>query len=326
MNACTAIAHANIALIKYWGKRDASLNLPAVGSISLTLEGLTTTTRVEFLPGAGDDVLTLNGAPAAEGARLRASRFLSRIRALTGTNDRAVVHSTNDFPTGAGLASSASAFAALALAGSRAAGLDLSSRALGILARQGSGSAPRSLFGGFVEMHRGSRADGDDAYAEPLLAPDVWPLTVLVAVTSEHEKATGSTSGMSSSAATSPYHQAWIDQQPSDLAAMREAIASRDFARVGELTEASCFKMHADMLATRPALLYWKPATIAAIDAVRDLRASGVPAYVTIDAGPQVKVLTLPFHAERVREHLQHVPGVLRVLTTGLGGAARVLP
>lgn len=320
----TAIAHANIALVKYWGKRDRALNLPATGSLSITLRDLSTRTRVGFDDGIEDRV-TLDGAPATEPVHARVSAFLDLVRARARTTQRAVVETENDFPTGAGLASSASGFAALALAATRAAGLDLSLPRLSALARRGSGSAARSLFGGYAEMRLGTRPDGADAYAEPVADADHLPLAVLVAITHEGVKDTGSTEGMVRSARTAPYWDAWVDTAPADLAAMRRAVRDRDLEAVGELTEHSCFKMHALMLASRPALLYWNAATVAVIHAVRGLRRAGTPAWVTMDAGPQVKVITAPEHGDAVAAMLQDVPGVRRLIRTRLGPAARVV-
>ncbi|MFC3105933.1 diphosphomevalonate decarboxylase [Salinisphaera aquimarina] len=318
----TARAHSNIALIKYWGKRDAALNLPAVGSISITLDALYTDTRVTFVPGMARDKVEIGGR-GVDAARF--TRFLDLIRARTGSAQSARVESWNNFPTGAGLASSASGFAALALAGSRAAGLELSPRDLSILARQGSGSAARSVFGGFAQMHRGSTDDGLDACAEPLLEASEWPLDVVVAITEREAKKVDSSAGMSDLDTRSDYFDAWVSHSEDDLAGMRDAIAARDFSTLGELTEYSCLKMHGLMLSTRPGLLYWNAATVAAMHAVRGLREDGVPVYFTIDAGPQVKALCQPADTARVATALQQVPGVLETRTSALGPAAHLL-
>lgn len=322
--AATAVAHPNVALAKYWGKRDAVLNLPAVGSISVTLAGLSTVTSVRFDPVLRRDELSIGGLRDVT-ALERVSRFLDLVRARAGLALRARVESRNDFPTGAGLASSASAFAALALAATRAAGLELPPRELSILARRGSGSASRSLFGGLVEWHRGERADGLDSFAEQLLPEDAWPLAVLVAVTSGAPKPVSSTAGMELTRLTSPFWTAWVERAPAELAAMRDAVAARDLARVGELAEHSCLAMHAVAMSARPGLVYWNAATVAAMHAVRELRRGGVEAYFTIDAGPQVKVLAAPGDAGRVREALGTVPGVERVVDSGPGPAARLV-
>lgn len=322
MSAVTARAHANIALVKYWGKRDVELNLPAVGSISLTLKDLYTTTTVEFSPGLAADELILNGRPAEEKQRERVSRFLDRVRKMAHLETFARVVSENNFPTGAGLASSASAFASLALAATRAAGLELPPLRLSALARLGSGSAARSIFGGFVEMKVGLRDDGSDAIAEPLLPPEAWDVRLLIAITSESEKEIGSTEGMQHTAATSPFYSQWVYTSSRDLDEMRMAIFSHNFHKMGEIAEYNCLKMHAVALSARPGLIYWNDTTVRVMHAVRRLRQQGIAAYFTIDAGPQVKVLCLPHQVDTLREHLEQIPGVHRVLATSPGPGA----
>ena len=318
-----ARAHSNIALIKYWGKRDAGLNIPAVGSISLTLDALSTDTRVTFHSGLEQDEFWLAGIRADA---TRASHLLDIVRDSSGVGSRAVVESTNNFPTAAGLASSASGFAALAVAASAAAGLSLDDRELSILARRGSGSAARSLFGGIVELYAGTRDDGLDSFAEPVLAREAWPLTVVIAITELEQKSVNSTAGMGGSALTSPFYPAWVDTSEDDLVAMRLAIVNRDFEQLGELAEYSCLKLHALMMSTLPALLYWNAATMAVIHVVRELRASGIPVYFTIDAGPQVKALCLPEHARAVADALGRVAGVHETRISALGRGAQLLP
>jgi diphosphomevalonate decarboxylase len=322
-----AEARTNIALVKYWGKRDGRLNLPAVGSLSLTLDGMHTRTEVRFDPALAADTLQLDGRPVDGAPRERVARFLDLVRERAGLarTVRAEVRSANSFPTAAGLASSASAFAALALAASRAAGLALDGPELGALARRGSGSAARSLFGGFVILHRGERDDGSDCYAEPLEGAPGWDLRLVVAVAGEGAKATLSTDGMSRTAETSPYFRAWVESHPADLAAAREAVARRDLPALGEIAERSCLKMHASALAARPGILYWSGATVDGFHAIRTLRASGVGAWFTNDAGPHVKALCAPADAERVAAALAAVPGITRTIVCPPGAAARVV-
>ena len=298
-----ARANTNIALVKYWGKRDAALNLPAVGSLSLTLEGLSTRTTVTFDGKLAADSLVLNGAPADERAVGRIAKFLDIVRARAGIGERASVESSNDFPTAAGLASSASAFAALAVAATHAAGLSLSDRELSILARRGSGSAARSIFGGFAEMHRGTRADGEDSFAEPIDTSG-WDVRLVIAATTQGPKATLSTDGMRHTAETSPYYDAWVKMSERDLASAREAIARRDLEALGAVTEASCLSMHASAMAARPAVMYFVGATIEGYRTIAELRRSGVPAWFTCDAGPHVKALTDAAHAAQVEAAL----------------------
>ena len=314
----TVRARSNIALVKYWGKANAALNTPAVGSISITLEDLWTDTTVRFHPSLASDRLILNGAERTDQLE-RVARCLDLVRAAAGRELHAEVVSENNFPTGAGLASSASGFAALVGAATAALGLELAPRELSILARRGSGSAARSVFGGFVEMHKGEAADGSDSYAEPLAGAEHWPLTVLVAVTSSGEKAVGSGPGMTRSAASSPYYDDWVASHPGDLALARSAIAARDFEALADVSEASCLKMHAAAMSTSPPLLYWNGATVDCLNRIRALRADGVPVFFTIDAGPQVKAVCLPAAAADVRIALSGITGVERIIESGLG-------
>jgi len=326
MTSATAVAGTNIALVKYWGKRDEALNLPATGSLSLTLDRLGTRTRVAFDGGDGArDRVTLDGAPAAEKVAARVTAFLDRVRARAEIATRATVVTDNSVPTASGLASSASGFAALAVAAARAAGLELAPAELSILARLGSGSAARSIFGGFVEMARGSRADGTDAAARPLPEGDGWDVRLVVAITAAGEKALGSTAAMRRTAETSPYYDAWVRGVDGDLAAARAALGARDLAALGAVAERSALRMHASALAADPPILYWNPATVAAMACVRALRAAGTPAFFTIDAGPHVKVLCAARDAEAIAAALGEVPGVLRTLSAAPGSGARLV-
>jgi diphosphomevalonate decarboxylase len=318
-----ARAGANFALIKYWGKADARLNVPAVGSISITLDALFTETEVVLDPARGADELVLNGKRRDEDVA-KITACLDLLRTKAGVATRARVTSRNNFPTGAGLASSASGFAALVRAGETALGLTLSPRERSIVARQGSGSAARSIFGGFVEMHAGSAADGLDSFAEPLLAGEAWPLEVVIAVTAKGEKEIGSRTGMARSASASPYYAAWVAGQPADLATARAAIAARDFGALADISEHNCLKMHAAAMATQPPLVYWNGATVDCLHAVRRLRANGVPVFFTIDAGPQVKAVCAPGARAQVEAALREVPGVLELLTSALGPGAEL--
>ena len=300
-----ARARPNIALVKYWGKRDAERNLPATGSLSLTLSELDTTTEVTFDPALRQDELRLDGEPASEAARRRVSGFLDRVRDLARGGDFARVVSVNRFPTAAGLASSASGFAALALAATHAAGLQLPLDELAALARHGSGSAPRSLLGGFVAVHPGGADDGADWRIEALGDADFWDLRLVVALTATGPKAVGSSEGMERTRTSSPYYAPWLAANARHLDEARRALRARDFTALGRVTEASCFRMHAAALAADPPLLYWNGATVAAIHRVWQLRGEGHPAYVTIDAGPHVKVLCQPTDAEVVAAGLR---------------------
>lgn len=320
-----AQAHPNIALVKYWGKRARALNLPVVGSLSITLDSIWTRTRVQFDEALQQDELSLNGVSDAAATR-RVTANLDLLRARAGRRCAARVTSFNNFPTGAGLASSASGFAALVAAASAALGLRLETGELSVLARQGSGSAARSLYGGFVEWALGERDDGSDSAARPLLSAAEWPLRVVVAVTSEKKKSVGSTEGMTRTAETSPYQSAWVGGQEHDLAEARAAVAARDFERLAAAAEFSCLKMHALAMAAQPGLLYWNGATVEGMHRVRALRAAGVPVFFTVDAGPQLKAICLPEAAATVADALVELPGVLRIIECGLGGGAEPIP
>lgn len=315
----TACACTNIALVKYWGKRDADANRPAAGSISLTLAGLVTRTTVTFDRPAGYDCLTLNGAPQTGESLARVSRFLDLVREAAGSRDGASVESANSFPTGSGLASSAAGFAALAVAAARAGDLGLEPTQLSALARRGSGSAARSIFGGFVEL----RAEGADPRALQLLSETEWDLRMIIAVVGGGSpKAVSSRSGMVHTAQTSPLYPGWLASVPSDLAVARAAILDRDLATLGEVAERSALTMHASAMAARPGLIYFQPTTLALMQAVIELRRRGIAAWFTIDAGPHVKVLTTPEHAAKLAEVLGAVPGVTSVLTSRPGPGA----
>lgn len=313
-----AKAQANIALIKYWGKRDAERNIPAVGSLSITLDSLWTTMSVEFSSTLEQDRLSLNGEPAAA-ALPRISACLDR---LAGTSrDRALIVSECNFPIAAGLASSASAFAALAVAASRASGVDRETLELARIAGAASGSAARSLYGGFVELNVGER----DIGLESLTAPTDWPLRVVVAVTELGPKAVSSTDAMQRSARTSPFYGRWIEQQESDLNVARNAVLTRDFETLAEISEHNCLKMHSVTWTSRPPVVYWNNATLACMRTIRDLRATGEAVFFTIDAGPQVKAVCLPGSEHKVAASLAAVDGVARVMSSGLGEGARLL-
>lgn len=310
----TATAHSNIALIKYWGKRDERLILPANSSLSLTVDRLSTTTTVSFDPDLAEDRLILNQKSADEKSMARVSRFLDRTRFLTNTNQHATVISRNVVPTAAGLASSASGFAALAAAASRALGLQLDEPTLSRLARQGSGSACRSVFGGFVEWQKGKRRDGMDSYAVPVASQSHWDLVMLITVVSNQRKPLSSREGMRRSIETSPFYSGWLETVENDLIEAKEAIASRDFEKLGRVVEANALKMHAVMLGAEPPFTYWWEPTLSVMKKVWEMREAGIPAYFTMDAGPNVIVLCERENVAKLQQGLLHIRGVTDVV------------
>ena len=322
--SATARAYANFALVKYWGKRDTALNLPDVGSISITLDVLHTTTTVSLDEQLIADELLLNGQSDLA-AQQRAVAVLNRLRAATGIDTFCRIESTNNFPTGAGLASSASGFAALISAAADVMRLDCSPSRQSEWARIGSGSAARSMFGGFVEMHKGELDDGSDSVAESILDAVDWPLEVVIAISQRGKKAVGSTEGMLRTAQTSPFYRAWVENQPNDLTLARLAIQQRDFEALTHVAEGSALAMHGLAMSARPGLLYFNATTMACLHRVVQLRADGVPVFFTVDAGPQVKAICLPGAADDVAAALGEIDGVSEILKSQLGpGAHRV--
>lgn len=318
MKRKTAVAHANIALAKYWGKADEAKNLPAVPSLSLTLDALRTKTSVEFDASLADDEVSLDGRVARDKERRRVVRLLDEIRKLAHVDAKARVESENSFPTAAGLASSASGFAALALAATAAAGLDVSRERASALARAASVSAARSLYGGYVELP--ARAE----FAVPVAPGSHFPLAMVVALTRAGEKSVGSTEGMLRTARTSPYYPAWVNQAQASCDRIKKAVLERDLDTLGPAVEASALAMHASMFAADPPIVYMSPTTVAVMERVRELRAAGIPAYYTMDAGPHVKVVTLPERASEVAVALKAVAGTLDVIQCGPGPDASV--
>ena len=327
--SATYEAPPNIALVKYWGVRDPERVLPYNSSLSVTLAGMRSRTTVRFDPARTVDEVILNGAPAADGPRAGVVDFLDRVRTIAGLRFGAEVRSDNNFPTASGLASSASGFAALAGAATAAAGLSLSDRALSQLARFGSGSAARSIFGGFVEWRAGARADGVDCYARALYPASHWPALVdeVAFIADAPEKEVRSKVAMQSSVRTSPGYAARIAEVPRRLARMRRAIGARDAATLFPLVMEECDSFREVCETTRPSLDYLTSASRAVLAEVRSInRAAGRPvAAYTHDAGAHVHVFTLRRHAPLVRRRLRRLPGVRSVLEVRPGpGAHRV--
>ncbi|MFG2503204.1 diphosphomevalonate decarboxylase [Streptomyces sp. NPDC048441] len=322
----TAVAHPNIALIKYWGKRDEQLVLPAADSLSMTLDVFSTTTTVRLDPAASGDHVTLNGAAATGEPHRRVAAFLDLVRDRAGRSEAAVVDTRNTVPTGAGLASSASGFAALALAASAAYGLTLRDTELSRLARRGSGSASRSVFGGFAlwRAGEGAGAEGDmSSYAEPVPVGNL-DVSLVIAVVDAGPKAISSRAAMRRTVDTSPLYRPWVESSRADLDDMRGALERGDLEAVGEIAERNALGMHATMLAARPAVRYLSPATLTVLDSVSQLRRDGIAAYATMDAGPNVKVLCRSSDAERVVRAVRS--GTSQTFVARLGPGASLRP
>jgi diphosphomevalonate decarboxylase len=320
MTAATAQANPNIAFIKYWGNRDNVLRLPANGSISMNLDGLFTRTTVTFNSAQRDSLLINDHAVTGKGLE-RVSYILDLVRGMANIKERAEVSSTNNFPAGAGIASSAAAFAALALASSRAAGLTLSEGQLSRLARRGSGSASRSIPSGFVEWKMGS--GDDDSVAESIAPPEHWALCDCIAIVNTSHKKTGSTEGHAI-AGTSPLQNARVADTPRRLDICRNAILDRDFDTFANIIEHDSDLMHSVMMTSNPPLMYWQATTVDVFHAVREWRAGGLPAAYTVDAGANVHVICVGDHAKEIEQRLHELPGVNDVLVAGVGGATEI--
>ncbi|WP_425954014.1 diphosphomevalonate decarboxylase [Xylanimonas sp. McL0601] len=316
MNAATAVAHPNIALVKYWGKQDEALNLPATGSLSLTLDVLPTVTTVTPGDGPGEDTFELNGRPVTGAPLDRVRRFLDLVRARAGVRDHAHVVSRNTVPTGAGLASSASGFAALATAASAAYGLPLDVPSLSRLARRGSGSAARSVVPGLAVWHAG---DDATSFAEPVAGP---ALAMVLATVDAGPKPVPSREAMRRTAATSPYYPAWLATTHDCLEQAVAACARGDLPRLGRLAEANALRMHAAIQACDPPVRYLAPGSVRLFDRVALLRAEGVDVWATADAGPNVVAVCRPEDATRVAGALAQDAAVT---IAGAGPGARLV-
>lgn len=325
--SATAVAAPNIALVKYWGQRDERLRLPFNSSLSVTLGSIRTRTTVRFDPDFPRDRLSLNGrwvtGPPLDAVR----RFLDHVRELAPSPDHAEVVSANNFPTASGLASSASGFAALAGAAAWAAGIDITPADLSRLARLGSGSAARSVFGGFVEWDRGRRPDGVDSVARPLFGPTHWPqlIDLVAVIRGAPEKPVRSADAMQRSVATSPRFAARQRAVPERLERMERAIAERDAERLFTSIMEECDDFRAVCETTRPPLDYLTAASRAVLEAVRTVNrdAGRAVAGYTHDAGAHVHVFTLADDVATVRPALAAVAGVERILRLRPGPGLR---
>lgn len=319
----TAEARANIALIKYWGRTDHTLNLPLTSSISLTLDGLVTRTTVEPDASLKADTLTINGQ-SQEGAPLsRVARHMDRLRARAGSHAFCRIASENTFAASAGLASSASAFAALTLAGVAAMGASLTRRELSTFARMGSGSAARSIDGGFVEWRAGSTHE--ESFAEPLAPTSHMNVHDVVVILSEGEKKVGSAEGHAL-ADTSPLNAGRLARVPMLLDEVRRGIHDKDFVRMGRAAEEDALLMHAVMMTSTPSLLYWTGETVEGLHLVRQWRDEGVSTYATIDAGPNLHLLCAGEDAAEVARRAGEAFPRARILDCGPGEGARLVP
>ena len=318
MDTTTYRAYTNIALIKYWGKRNKELFLPVTSSLSLTLDQFYTETTLEWNTQSNEDTFTLDGQIQDINAIEKVSRFINMFRDLSGIHRPVHVNSTNHVPTAAGLASSASAFAALASACNDLFETNLSNKELSTYARRGSGSATRSLFGGFTVWHKGIGNESDSSFAEMLDEAD-WDIGMLVVMINKEQKKISSRVGMEHTIETSPFYKLWPETVAEDLEAIIPAIENKDFPTIGQIAEHNAMKMHATIIAADPSMTYWEPESLTAMNIVRDLREAGIPCYFTMDAGPNVKVLCRLSQAEEIKKAFEKHFSSDRLVITGPG-------
>mgnify|MGYP000067481088 FL=1 len=316
INRGKAKAHSNIALIKYWGKRDERYVLPMNSSLSLTIECFYTETEVIFDDSLREDYFYLNDELQNKEATDKISSFLDLFRKSAGIDKKAIVNSKNFVPTAAGLASSASGYAALAAAANIASGLNLERKELSMYARQGSGSAARSIYGGFVEWQRGTSEK--DSYAVPI-DDAKWDIGMVIVIVNSKEKKISSREGMKRTVETSPFYKVWVQSAEDDIKEIKSAIKDRDFEKLGLITERNGLMMHATMLGAVPPISYWEPDSILVMQIVRELRSEGILCYFTMDAGPNVKILCRLSEADKIKERLRQVFDEEKIIITGPG-------
>ena len=292
----TAVAPSNIAFIKYWGKKDETLRLPENGSISMNLSNLTTTTTVEFNKAFREDEIIINNQKE-ENAGSRAIRHLDRIRNLAKINLKAKVVTNNNFPTGTGLSSSASGFAALTVAGAKATGLNLSEKELSILARQGSGSACRSIPNGFVEWLDGDTSD--TSYGISLYPENYWDIADVVTVVSKNKKEISTTEGQKL-AGSSPFFPIRLERIKEKINLIKKYMKNKNFVKFGELLEAEALELHAIMLTSSPSLIYLLPGSLRIMHMVKKWRQEGLQAYFTVNTGQDIHLICQKRNVEEI--------------------------
>jgi len=317
----TAIAPSNIAFIKYWGKKDEVLRLPENGSISMNLSNLLTTTTVEFDNSFKNDSVVFNGKnePIENN---RAIKHIDRIRKLAKITTKVKIITENNFPSSTGLSSSASGFAALTVAGVKAAGLKLSEKELSIIARQGSGSSCRSIPDGFVEWLDGDT--NETSYAESLYAPDYWDIVDVVIITSTQKKDVSSSSGHKL-AQSSPFFTVRKKHMKEKVSLCKKYLRAKDFKNFGELLEAEALELHAIYLTSIPSLVYLLPATLRVMHMVKKWRQQGLQVYFTLNTGQDMHVICQKKDAKKVSLLLSKVDGVQKAIINHPSEGARLI-
>lgn len=321
MKRVKAKAHSNIALIKYWGKRDEDLILPYNSSISLTLNEFYTITEAEFTSG-DQDIFILNGEEQDSDELTKVSNFIDLFRKLAKNDKKVIIRSENHLPTAAGLASSASGYAAMAGCLNRLFNLNYSLEDLSKLARRGSGSATRSVYGGIVEWNKGDDSDSSKAIR---IDGGNWDIGMLAIIVNDNKKKLSSRQGMSQTVETCPFYPAWVKSAEEDLKNIKEAIYEKDLVRIGEIAEFSALKMHATMMASKPSIIYLEALSLQIINRVKELREKGILVYFTIDAGPNIKLITNSKNLDMVKEGLKDLVSPDRMVYSQAGPDLSIL-
>ncbi len=319
LQSSTAIAHPNFALIKYWGKSNLSGNIPAMSSLAITLNTMASETTVSFPNDLEQDTWILNGTKQKSLGQIQAtSDYLKKISQI---DQPYLIKSTNNFPTAAGLASSASGIASLVIALDNALKTQLSNQQMVEAAVLGSGSAARSLFSGFVLLENVEH----ELKCATILEAEEWPLNIIVCVTSTKQKMVSSRRGMEISKMTSPIYNDWVSNHQEDIEVALEAIKSKNFHQLGKITEENCLKMHNVMKTSEPPIDYWNPATYTCVENVKHMQEKDIPVFFTIDAGPQVKIICEPDVTKDVVSVMERLPGVQSIIESSLGKGARII-
>ena len=319
MKSSTAIAHPNFALIKYWGKSNVSGNIPAMSSLAITLDSMTSETMVSFPNNLEQDTWILNGVEQPSLGQIQSP--CDYLKKISPIDKPCLIESTNNFPTAAGLASSASGIASLITAMDNILETKLSRQQMVEAATLGSASAARSLFSGFVHLE----VVQDQLKCATILEAEEWPLSVIVCVTSTNQKAISSRRGMEISRKTSLMYHDWLSNHQEDMELALQAIAAKNFDQLGKITEQNCLKMHNVMKTSQPPINYWNPATYTCVENVKYMQGKGIPVFFTIDAGPQVKIICERAVSKDVVSLMERVPGVQSIIESNLGKGARIV-
>ena len=311
-----AIAHPNFALIKYWGKSDASNNLPDMSSISITIDTLFSTAKVSYDSTLKKDLWILNDIEQESLGQIKPT--MNYLKSFKPVKDFCVIESTNNFPTAAGLASSASGVASIVVAINKLFNLNLSEKELINAAILGSGSAPRSLYSGFVYLNK------KNCSCETILDSNQWPLKIIICQTSSDRKLVSSRDGMRISKSTSSYYKDWVNDQDNDIKQALKAIKMKDFDLLGEVSEDNCKKMHKVMETSKPPLIYRNATSHLCIQKIEEMKVNGIGIFHTIDAGPQVKIICKAQHADQVISEMKSIPNMQDIIEVNIGQGARL--